>query len=149
MTEMSKDVLRFFLQCDPRARRYFAVEVHPDRESMRREIVRLGGKRRDTRNTRAVCLRIKLKDPDEKHEAIGIILFVRDDMGPEVVVHELTHAALGWAREVGVKPISPFSRRQSQASDQEEQFVCQLQSLFEQFYQRLREASAPKALAAA
>ena len=135
-----KTPIQFFLRCDDKASRFYAVEVHSTHRSFVRAVCRLGLDRKEAASSRAICCRFELKNPHPEHKQLGTIFFVLGDMGPEVVVHELTHAACGWARDAALNPIGPYRRRRPR-TDSEELFAVQLQSLFEQFYRNLSAAT--------
>ena len=128
-----KKPVQFLLKCDPAGRHFYAVEVHPTKTSMLRAVQRLGAPRKHSLDSRAVCLRFELKNPHPEHEQIGTIFFTRKDAGVEVVMHELVHAACGWARKVGIQPVGEHKKFRY-VDDPEERFASCLQYMVRQFY---------------
>lgn len=137
---MSK-VRKFYLRCDPSARFFYGVEIHPTKKSMLRSIRRLEGSSKHAEDSRAVCLRFELKEKPQDHEQIGILYFVKTDMSTDVVVHELTHAACGWARRVGIDTLGP-RKRHRYLNDPEERFAREIQFLVQQFGYELQKQAA-------
>lgn len=124
---------RFLLRCDPDGRYFYSVEVHPNQKAMLRAMHKLGAPKKHSLDSRAACLRYELKKPHPAHEQIGTIFFNREDAGVEVVMHELAHAAVGWARKVGIQPVDA-PKRVRYRDDPEERFVTCLQYMVRQFY---------------
>lgn len=138
-----KKFVQFYLGTDPEAKFFYSVEIHFSRKSMLRAIVNLKGKKEvdpEEKDTRAVCCRFVSVWPDtdpekrrlqKKHQQLGTIFFFHGDMDSGVVLHELTHAAIGWARKARVNPFRP-SRIWDQCP--EEKFAATLQFMSRQFY---------------
>lgn len=141
---MPSKLLRFFVPCDRELRQFYTVEIHPTKRSMLREVERLDSSprvRREAKNSRAICLRYTLKNAEKgPHEPIGSILFVKGDTPIDVVVHELVHAVIGWARRQGVSPVQPPKKFRGQ-DDPEERFATAFQFLFTMFYRELARAT--------
>jgi hypothetical protein len=138
----------FFLTCGPDSDWFYAVEFYPTAEAMLQAIAKLRGKAptKADRDARAVCLRYVAEGRNRKGRLVetrelGTLFFVRGDAPPEVVVHELTHAAIGWARRTKVDPMKRSDRYER---CQEEKFTRTFQHMFEEFYQK-----APRVLSAA
>lgn len=129
-----KKPIQFFLRCDAKAALFYAVEVHPTKKSLVKAINALGAKGKHALDSRAVCLRFTMQNPHPQFEQIGTIFFVEDDIGLEVVMHELAHAVCGWARKVGIQPIGP-QKELLCADDPEELFARRMQYLTCQFLQ--------------
>lgn len=131
-----KKPVQFFLRCDPDARFFYSVEFHPTQKSMIRAIETLQQEKMSKleRNSRAMCLRFRLKpEPGQPkgHEFLGTIYFVRGDADMSVVTHELTHAAVGWAK---ASKCNPLGKHFAYSKDPEEKFARTLQYMLEQFY---------------
>lgn len=103
------------VECEPGHRFFYRLEVHPTSESMHQEIARLFGRplRPGREEVEAACLRFRYKMPrgiDRKTlplEPIGLLLFVHNQTPLHAVVHELQHAAIGFARRAGFNPMKP------------------------------------------
>jgi hypothetical protein len=139
-------VAQFYLPCGLFSDLYYAVEFYEHQSAMVDAITKLRGRRsEDDLDARAMCLRYvaEARGPSgrlRRTGELGTIFFVKGDAGPEVVVHELTHAAIGWANRAKVNP----TKHNNRATSGEEKFATTLQFMFEQFYEK-----APAALAAA
>jgi hypothetical protein len=129
---------KFFISCGRGDRYFYAVEIHPTKRSMLRSISKYDlGLERHASDSRACCLRFQLNGPDVAKcplEQIGTVFLHREDCGLEVVAHELTHAAIGWARRSKVQPVTR-PRRVRYSEDPEERFARCLQHLVSQFYE--------------
>lgn len=142
---MKNDPVQFFLACDLAAKHFYSVEIYPTQGMMQQAIADLKGcTLRSTKDDEAVCLRYDVKTstaPAElrgKHKLIGTIFFYRGGMPVSTVVHELTHAAVGWAKKARVNPLK---RSASYTRCPEEKFARCVEYLTAQFYQH-----APRAL---
>lgn len=121
--------LVFTVDCDER--HFFWVQIHPDEASMIRAIRELRGRPDKTdSDLRACTLRYVRTEGKKILPELGVIFFVRGDIPNGAVVHEMTHAAIYWARRVKIDP-TKSSKRYSQCP--EERFAYTLQSLVEQF----------------
>jgi hypothetical protein len=127
-----RKTIQFFLRCNATASLFYSVEVHPTKKSLVKAINALGAKGQHALDSRAVCLRFTMQNPHPQFEQIGTIFFVGDDIGLEVVMHELAHAVCGWARKIGIQPIGP-RKALRYANDPEERFAHCLQYLTRQF----------------
>ena len=68
---------------------------------------------------------------------LGIILLTESPLGAGYIAHELTHAAIGWARRVGLKPAAIWqSRRGSFEGRANERFCRAVEHLNRQFWNR-------------
>lgn len=146
MCAITEKSVQFFVPCDPTLRYFYSVEIHPTEESMHRAIAKLRG-HRPTRNdlsAKAVCLRFKLETDNKtlqrKHDQLGTIYFVQGQFTPEEAVHELVHAAIGWAKRVRIDP-----RKQSDDYTKcpEERFARTLQFMHLHFFQCLNRINNP------
>jgi hypothetical protein len=126
---------RFAIACDEDARHFFIVEVHPTRLEML-EAIRQLAKQRTGQDTCALCLSyLASYEALPGREELGTLFFSREDFTPEVVAHELTHAALAWARR---RRINPLKRsRGNRVTGAEERFATLVQSLTRQVYQKV------------
>ena len=127
---------------------WYEVQIHDTPESMVTEIVRLRKRAlKSDRDIRAVCMRyVHSVEVDGKMKDTGLmgsILFVRDDLEVEVVVHEMAHAAVGWANRTSLKIQGRQPKRV--VSSGEEKFACSMETLIGQFYAQV--GSALKSLA--
>ena len=68
---------------------------------------------------------------------LGIILLVETRLGVGYVAHELTHAAIGWARRVGLRSHAVWqSRRGSYEGRANERFCRVVENLNREFWDR-------------
>ena len=134
-------IVRFFLPCDKAAKLFYVAEVYHDHESMLKSIHKLRGKAlRGDEGVRACCLRYvaetrvgrRLKVTGE----LGTLFFVRGDASPEVVVHELTHAACGWATRTRTNPLRR-GRGRNERLDHEEKFADVMQRMARNYYAKV------------
>jgi hypothetical protein len=102
---------------------------------MLKAIRKLGASKKHADDSRAVCLRFEVRDPDPEFEQIGTIFFHQKDAGVEVIMHELCHAVVGWARKVGIQPVNGYVKYRGR-DDPEERFASCLQYMVRQFYSR-------------
>ncbi len=140
-------VAQFMLPCGVLHPYFYRVQFYATPEDMHGDIAKLKGRRNPgDKFVRALCLRYEVgpqPTPAGKfcHQyELGTLFFVKGDAGPEVVVHELTHAVVGWARRTKTDALKE-SKRMTRA---EENFATTMQFMFEQFYEK-----APAALAEA
>ena len=131
-----------FIECTPDARYFYAVEFYSSELEMKRAVAKLGAAdARGLGRLQACCVRYKfLAEPGKralmrKHEPIGTLFFVAGKAPREAVTHELTHAALGWARRTGVNPLT--RNRRSYRRCPEERFANVVQHLHEEFYRKI------------
>jgi hypothetical protein len=80
-----------------RGRQYYQVHIWPTRTTMR-EYLRDCQVGRGWRDVLAFVLWREVKGRGRRSHCIGEIHFNRRDLGPEIVTHEVAHAALEWAR---------------------------------------------------
>lgn len=125
---------RYFLTCDAQGRNWFRVEIHPTEESMHVAIERLSGKCEN--DSVALCLSYEWVHEGKLTGELGTLFFHRNAMGPEVVAHELGHAALSWAKRRRVDP--RVTRKRASVCPQEK-FCEVLQRLTGQLYQKAGE----------
>lgn len=130
-------MIQFFIRCEPHSPYFYAVEVHDNEAKMVAAIGELRGKvmKSDT-EIRAVCLRYVAEGRDEYNKLVktgelGTLFFHCDDIPFGVVLHETTHAAIGWARRARVNPTSKHG---------EERFTVVAQTLFEQVQLKLQQS---------
>ena len=131
---MSEPV-RFFLDCGDDRHHFYVVEVYESSAAMQAAMAQLNAPR-GSKQAQAVTLRYKADYRTKQGKLrlspeLGTIFFVRGEMGPEVVVHELTHAAIGWARR---RRIDPMKHTNRYSSCPEEKLAYTMQNLFTQFY---------------
>jgi hypothetical protein len=141
-----KPVAQFMLQCGTFSPFHYLVEFYATQAEFVEAVTKLRG-RPDPNDldARAMCFRYVAEYRGESGRMrrtgeLGTLFFVKGDAGPEVVVHELSHAAVGWAKRARVNPLKHNHR----LNCGEEKFATTLQFMFEQFYEK-----APAALAAA
>lgn len=142
---MSKPVAEFTLQCSPDSRYFYRVQFWATSKEMINAIGALRGfSAIEDEDARAMCFRyvkeITTGDTFQKTGELGTIFFTRWDAGPEVVVHELTHAAIGWAKRARVNPMKAPARSNRRVADQEERFAETFQYMFEEFYRQAQKA---------
>ena len=134
--------IRFFLPCDFAAKYFYVVEIHPDHASMCEAFKQLRGRAlKGDKDVRACCLKYVAESSAGKRSRrgekwkvtgeLGTIFFVRGDTGVDVVVHELTHAAIGWAVRAKIDPV-----KYRRSLDHEEKFCDVLQRLVENYYKK-------------
>lgn len=143
-----KPVAEFVLPCDPDVKHFYVVRFYATQAEMIAAMAALRGAPQDEDwDARSMCLRYVREisheptGPLKKTGELGTLFFVKGDAGPEVVVHELTHAAIGWAKR---KKVNPLKHSGIYRKCPEEKFAYTFQFMFEQFYQK-----APAALAVA
>lgn len=140
----------FNLPCDDTGRFFFKVEFHPTEQSMHAAIGSLRGWiDPEDSEALAMCMRYVKERCDDQGNfrrtgELGTIFFVEGTATTEVVSHELTHAAIGWAKRCRVNPMKRPSRKGHYVAEHEERFARTFQILFSKFYEL-----APKALAEA
>jgi hypothetical protein len=146
---MSKPVAEFDLSCGSDSRFFYRVQFWATTKEMISAIGTLRGfSAVDDEDARAMCLRYvkELVTGEGKGASVqktgelGTIFFTRWDAGPEVVVHELTHAAIGWAKRARVNPLKVPARSNRRVADQEEKFAETFQYMFEEFYRQAQKA---------
>lgn len=64
---------------------------------------------------------------------LGEVMFSKTRLHPGIVTHELTHAAMQWARRTGIDPTDDGS---NVGPDQEERFVSGLDTMVRQFFRK-------------
>jgi hypothetical protein len=112
---------------------FYLVEIHDTEKSMHAAVSKLRGRKCD-KNARAICLRYQYDGTVEGLTPIGTVYFTQADCyRPAIVLHELTHAAIGYCNRAG---LNPMKSERKQNSD-EEKFVTVLQDLFEQYFETL------------
>lgn len=131
---MSEPV-RFFLDCGDDQHHFYVVEVYETRAAMQRAMDKLDAPR-GSKQALAVTLRYKADYRTKQGRLrlspeLGTLFFTRGEMAPDVVVHELTHAAIGWARR---RRINPMKQTRRYSSCPEEKLAHTMQTLFTQFY---------------
>lgn len=128
-----------FLVC-PDRKHFYAVQFFANEKALQKEIAAIRGKKcKEDKNVRALCLRYRaqrtdsLGHPEVTPELGSVFLLEQDRKNLEVVVHELTHAAVGWANRIGIQPI--LCNRSKRPTD-EERFAACMQTLFAQYLQK-------------
>ena len=132
----------FFLQCPDE--HFYAVQIFPTEEKLQQEIKKIRGRAcKQDKEVRALCLRYVAQKRDslgefETTKELGSIFFLEQDRySIEVVVHELSHAAVGWANRIGLQPVA--QARSKKPSDEERFAVC-MQSLTRQYFQKCKQS---------
>lgn len=111
---------------------FYFVEIHPTEASMKQAIKTLSG--RVCKDAIALCLRYVSKQKIQGFEPIGTLYFQhRDRTNLGFVVHELTHAAIGYCNRTGLIPTNAKRKKKSD----EEKFAQVLQNLVEQYQTKL------------
>lgn len=130
-------MIQFFIRCEPDSELFYAVEIYPTEQEMQTAVGKMRGyPLRSDQDIRALCLRYVAEGRNEKGRLVrtgelGTIFFHQSDLDGDVVVHELTHAAIGWAKRARVNPCS---------KNGEERFACVSQSLFQQTKNQMMKA---------
>lgn len=134
--------LQFFLPTDASARYFYVVELYDTQKEMCDAVREINpGACRPGEELECACLRYVVASRDKrfrrlqkKHDQIGTLYFFRSKAYGGSVVHELTHAAVGWAKRARVDPL-----KQSNNYDKcpEERFARTMQFLYEEFFERL------------
>ena len=113
---------------------FYFVEIYSTEQSMREAVLCLAGQCDE--DVRALCLRYCTDSTYRGYKALGTIFLTAADQNDlPVVVHELTHAAIGYCNAVGLKPTK--KKRAAKKSD-EETLAEVMQSLLEQYLTRIR-----------
>jgi hypothetical protein len=126
---------------------YFAVNVWPDKPTMDDHFEHIGGVayRASQRDAVANCqgadrYLVRPGRPLRKTGCCGEINFHRGRITTEIASHEIGHAALGWARRVGLPGIklSPkdWQGDEQRVTDDEERFCYALGRMVQQFADR-------------
>lgn len=111
---------------------FYFVEIHPTERSMLEAIKALSG--RVCKDAVALCLRYVSKEKVQGFEPLGTLYFQScDKKNLGVVVHELTHAAIGYCNRTGLVPTNAKRKKKSD----EEKFAQLLQDLIEQYQAKL------------
>lgn len=121
---MSRKIHCFLLPCDARVRNYFLVEVHPTRASMQKS-VRMKMGRQMSHEAEALCLSYQVHSPKKFRGELGTLYFHSALFTPEVVAHELAHAAMCWCRRKAVNPLLQNNPRRRCAHDERHADVVQ------------------------
>lgn len=141
---MSRPVASFSLSCGSNSRYFYRVQFWATSKEMADAIGALRGfSTLEDQDARAMCFRyvkeVVTGECFQKTGELGTLFFTRWDAGPEVVVHELTHAAIGWAKRARVNPMKR-ARTNRPVQDQEEKFAETFQYMFEEFYRQAQKA---------
>lgn len=131
------NLTRFFIACEDGGPEFYVIEICKDETTMHARMAEIRGAFvRSDREARACCLRYIAESRNASGRLVrtpelGTIFFNLHDMSPEVVAHELAHAAIGWAKRKRVNPCSKHG---------EERFACVQQRLNREFYRRAAHA---------
>ena len=121
-----------FCLAAPRKTFYF-VEIYPSEKTMYTAVKRLSGK--CSKNILALCLRYSCSHKYNGFTNLGtIFLQEKHKLNNAIVVHELTHAAIGYCNFAKLRPTQ---RKPSQNSD-EEKFAELMGSLVEQYQSKVQ-----------
>lgn len=145
LTGMAKP-LHFFLPTGPEARYFYVVELYETREEMCAAVRKLNPEGcRPGEVLECACLRYvvagaskRFRALQKKHDQIGTLFFVLPELDKGQVVHELVHAAVGWAKRAEVNPLL---QSDDYSACQEERFAKTVQFLYDQFFKRLHNLS--------
>jgi hypothetical protein len=139
-------ITQFYLPCGIKSDLFYVVEFYASQQELVAAVAALRGRPdKNDIDARAMCFRYVAEGRGptgrlRRTGELGTLFFVKGDAGPEVVVHELSHAAIGWAKRAKVDPL----KHRNSAHCGEEKFASTFQFMFEQFYEK-----APAALAVA
>lgn len=124
---MSKQVL---ILAFPNKYFYF-VEIYGTDKELQAAAFKLRG-RKISKDVRALCLRYEYNgEVFQGFRPLGTIYFTAvDSRNYSVVLHELTHAVIGYSNLIGLNPFKAPRRVPSS----EEKFVTLLQKTFEQYF---------------
>jgi hypothetical protein len=113
---------------------FYFVEIHDTEKQLHAAASKLRGRRCD-KDARAICLRYQYDGETlQGYKPLGTIFFTAvDSRNYSVVLHELTHAVIGYCNQIGLNPIKASRHHNSS----EEKFVTLLQKTFEQYFKTL------------
>jgi hypothetical protein len=124
-----------------RGRLFFDVRIYPDEQRMRRALRRQDrwlGTRRDWSRSEAVCTsfetQIQLRGRWTRTPRLGVLFFHRRSLGAGLVAHEMTHAAVVWARRVGVSGRRVWHQRGDWEGGANERFADAVGNLCAHFW---------------
>lgn len=139
---MKPDILATFkVRPEPKqSRLFYYVRVFRSERALRRYLSRSPFPRVLGRYGRAMCssfdaIKVLEDGREYKTPEMGEILIPKARLGSEVISHECTHAALGWAQRIKLDPMTKPSRSQSgilAASSAEERFCYGLGQMVRQ-----------------
>lgn len=120
---------------------YFEVRIYETRRRMLRALRRnddFVGRRGDWSGSLAVCRSFEtLKLEGRRWRAtprIGVIFFMRRHLGAGLVSHEMAHAAVQWARDVGLSGRSVWAGSGNMEDAPNERFARVVGELNRQFW---------------
>jgi len=120
---------------------YFDVRIYDDRRKMLRALARNDhklGVRVDWSATDAVCRSFQFQRFRGRRwrslPILGVLFFNRQVLGAGIVAHEMAHAAVQWARRVGLSGHRVWNRRGTTEWVENERFAFAVGNLCAQFW---------------